>query len=62
MIQNKSRTEYVSNLHATTSPKTVSDEKVLESQENSSNLQKKDDIEHSIAIVELARKVNPVNA
>ncbi|PKY26898.1 hypothetical protein RhiirB3_389905 [Rhizophagus irregularis] len=32
MIQNRSRTEYVSNLHATTSQKTVANGRVLESQ------------------------------
>lgn len=44
MIQNRSRTEYVSNLHATTSQKIVGDEKFLESQgthkTNRPNLQK----------------------
>jgi hypothetical protein len=54
MIQNRSRTEYVSNLHATTSQKTVANGRVLESQgthkTNRSNL-------HSI---EPTRKVSPI--
>jgi hypothetical protein len=44
MIQNKSRINYVSDLHAAINQKTVVDERVSKSH----SLQTKDDIEHPI--------------